>query len=360
MSFLWHIYVFCLQMGFVTELMLYIYAFLYNFVHRNKKETDMEYDKLCRAVEQHLHREMRTPADFDYLSEQIMNKTSSSLSSTTLMRLWGYRRSSATVRIATLDILARFIDYKDYTHFRSEEQEDPGIIPPPSPAGKEQSHLQTQDIGHSVFVRGRAFRWLMLVLSVLLVAVVLSVIYFHRPQEESQEQPQTQYITSLSELSNNRQYLIHTRERRRGSLGICGRHLGTTFESAALFRCDKASPFAIIQHDGCFYLFSVEKGRFVNVLNYLTDKPLLRDFGERNWCAFDIHPETYGFVFDFKSTTNVYTLNVAAFDGIIIDDWGTANGFYDDGNLFSLEDAGPFDPTEALSYLTHNSCSTSE
>ena len=115
-------------------------------------------DRLRQTIETQAGRKMRTPKDFDYLSEQIMSKTGSSLSSTTLMRLWGYRRPSVTVRIATLDILARFIDYKDYTHFRSEEQEDPGIIPPPSPVGREQSHIQTQDIGHSVFVRGRAFR----------------------------------------------------------------------------------------------------------------------------------------------------------------------------------------------------------
>lgn len=304
----------------------------------------MEYEKLCRAVEQHLHRGMHTPTDFDYLSERILSKTGSSVSSATLMRLWGYR-PSVTVRMSTLDILARFIGYNDYTHFCTEnpdEEEDPASAPASD-------------------TRRRWPRYMWPAVAMAVIVVLASVVGFYmKGNSQPQEQQQPKYITNLSELKNNRYYLIHTRERRRGSLGICGRHLGATFESAVLFHCKKPSPFAIIRHEGSFYLFSVEMGRFVNILNYLTDEPLRKDFGERNWCAFDIRQEKNSFVFDFKSTTNVYTLNVAAFDGIIIDDWGTANGFYDDGNLFSLEDAGPFDPTEALSYLTHNSCSTSE
>ncbi len=297
----------------------------------------MEYEKLCRAVEQHLHREMHTPADFEYLSEKILGKTGDAVSSTTLMRLWGYRRPSGNVRVSTLDILARFIDYEDYTHFRTEAEKDSGTLTTPSPTEK----------------AGKGYvRWIIGMLLALLVAVVLSLFYFHRPQEQSQPR----YITHLSELKNNRQYLIHTREQRRGSLGICGRHLGATFDKAVLFHCDKASPFAIIQHEGNYYLFSIQKGRFVNILNYLTDEPLRKDFGKKNWCAFDIHQEKFGFVFNFKSTNNTYTLNVAAFDGIINDDWGTTNGIYDDGNQFTLEDIGPFDPTEALSYLIQDSC----
>ena len=38
-------------------------------------------------------------------------------------------------------------------------------------------------------------------------------------------------------------------------------------------------------------------------------------------------------------------------DGIIIDDWGASISAYDDGNLFTLEDVGPFDPTEAITLL---------
>ncbi|MBQ7570714.1 MAG: hypothetical protein IJT19_00560 [Bacteroidaceae bacterium] len=295
----------------------------------------MEYEKLCRAVEQHLHREMHTPADFDYLSEQILSKTGSSVSSATLMRLWGYR-PSVTVRVSTLDILARFIGYNDYTHFRTEnpeEEENPALAPASD-------------------TRRRWPRYMWPTVAMTVIILLASVVGFYiKGNSQPQEQQQPKYITNLSELKNNRQYLIHTREQRRGSLGVCGHHLGATFERAVLFHCDKPAPFAIIRHEGSFYLFSVESCRFVNILNCLTDEPLRKDFGERNWCAFDIHQEKKGFVFDFKAATNVYTLNVPAFDGILFDEWGTANGFYDDGNQFTLEDVGPFDPTVPLTML---------
>lgn len=291
----------------------------------------MVYEKLCRAIEQQLHREMHTPADFDYLSEKIMERTGSSVSTATLMRLWGYRPSVA-VRMSTLDILARFIGYNDYTHFRAENREE----------GAESKNGQGKS--------STRHRSLLLFVTAAAVLLLVSFLLLHTIKGgKRQEQPQPHYITSLSELSNNRQYLIHTRKKHRGSLGICGRHLGTTFDKAVLYRCNEASPFALIQNEGCFYLFSVQEGCFVNVLNYLTKTPLRRDFGERDWCAFNLRPERGGFVFDFKSATGIYTLNVAAFDGIIIDDWGTTNGVYDDGNLFMLEDAGPFDPKEAFS-----------
>lgn len=37
--------------------------------------------------------------------------------------------------------------------------------------------------------------------------------------------------------------------------------------------------------------------------------------------------------------------------GTLVTEWGTKNGYYDEGNLFSFEDADSFDPTEALAIL---------
>ena len=57
------------------------------------------------------------------------------------------------------------------------------------------------------------------------------------------------------------------------------------------------------------------------------------------------------FVFDFWSdhaSNKVFTLNVNSGNGLIITDYGTMTEMWDDGNLFSIEDAGPFDPAEAL------------
>ncbi|MBR1683344.1 MAG: hypothetical protein IJ700_08365 [Bacteroidaceae bacterium] len=58
-------------------------------------------------------------------------------------------------------------------------------------------------------------------------------------------------------------------------------------------------------------------------------------------------------VFDFRCRSRVYTLNINAGEGMIMDIYGTAIGAFDDGNLFTLEDVEPFDVTEALRCLEH-------
>lgn len=79
----------------------------------------MQYEELCKEVERKLQRELKTRGDFNYLSEQILKKVHESLSPNTLMRLWGYRKH-VNARQSTLDILARFVGYEDYTHFMAE------------------------------------------------------------------------------------------------------------------------------------------------------------------------------------------------------------------------------------------------
>lgn len=166
--------------------------------------------------------------------------------------------------------------------------------------------------------------------------------------------PHIEFVSSLSELSNQRQYFIHTRNDKRGMLGVYSHQLATTYTEARFFQCDTASTFALIRYEDSYYVYSVQRRRFINVLFAETDDPLLRSYAEKNWCAVDIHPEEGHFVFDFwadHSAGKVFTLNVNSGNGLIITDWGTMNGVYDDGNLFTFEDAGPFDPTEALEML---------
>ena len=137
-------------------------------------------------------------------------------------------------------------------------------------------------------------------------------------------------------------------------LGVYSHRLATTYTEARFFQCDTASTFALIQFEGSYYLYSTQLHRFLNVLYAETDDPLRREYAEKNWCAIYLHPEEGHFVFDFwadSSAGKVFTLNVNDGNGLIITDWGTMNGVYDDGNLFSFEDAGPFDPTEALEML---------
>ena len=73
--------------------------------------------QLIQEIEQTINRKPHTPTDFNFLSEAISDKTKQYLSSTTLMRLWGYVKVTCKPRITTLNIMSRFLNYPDYNSF---------------------------------------------------------------------------------------------------------------------------------------------------------------------------------------------------------------------------------------------------
>ena len=75
-----------------------------------------KYRKICEAVELNVGKELRTPADFEWLEEKIEAKLKEHISASTLMRVWGYRQGVET-RQSTLNVLARFMGYADYVMF---------------------------------------------------------------------------------------------------------------------------------------------------------------------------------------------------------------------------------------------------
>lgn len=77
-----------------------------------------KYQQLCEEIELQLGRTMHSPQDFKWLSERIFERVHETLSPTTLMRLWGYRKGVVPRQI-TVDILARFLGYADYWEFES-------------------------------------------------------------------------------------------------------------------------------------------------------------------------------------------------------------------------------------------------
>ena len=84
---------------------------------------DMQEQALARLremIEEAVGRKMKTPKDFDFLADQIFDKLHETVSSTTLKRMWGYLQESSSPRESTLDILAQFVDYKDWETFCSE------------------------------------------------------------------------------------------------------------------------------------------------------------------------------------------------------------------------------------------------
>ncbi len=74
-------------------------------------------EKLKEEIIKTVGRTITTPLDFEWLSEKIFKRTSEKLSPTTLKRLFGYLNECVKPRNVTLDILARFVGYKDYNSF---------------------------------------------------------------------------------------------------------------------------------------------------------------------------------------------------------------------------------------------------
>ena len=73
--------------------------------------------KLRELIEGVVERKMKTPKDFEFLSECIFEKFHERISPTTLKRLWGYLSETTTPRKSTLDILSMFVGYDNWKDF---------------------------------------------------------------------------------------------------------------------------------------------------------------------------------------------------------------------------------------------------
>jgi len=306
-----------------------------------------DYQSLRTAIEQEVERVLSAPSDFRWLSKQIEERTREHLSPTTLMRLWGYSEEWVNPRKVTLNILARFLGYMGYDDFMANR---------PSPVavrqgGESSSDLSAGEEAENVDIREFAGKkvackshWKMWATGIAVVVAVLLVGGFLYRCQPAQITPIR--ILSLEQLSNCKQYRIGTRDNVRGALGVTSRRLGNAFVAAEHLRCDTASTFAILRHDDAFYLYSVADRRFFNIGGHETDAPL-----HGPGSAIDIYMRDSFFVMDWRFKGSPMTLNLNEGNGVIITDWGTLTGMFDDGNQLVIEEVGDFDPTEALAML---------
>jgi len=80
----------------------------------------MMQEKLKHEVERTTGHQLRVSRDFEELSHLLLSHTRERLSPTTLKRFWGYlSKEKVDTRPHTLDVLARFVGYKDYADFCS-------------------------------------------------------------------------------------------------------------------------------------------------------------------------------------------------------------------------------------------------
>lgn len=82
----------------------------------NKQIPELSY--LLSEVEKRYGRRIATSTDFESLSVIIEHEIGEMLSCSTLKRIWGYMTMKPTPRASTLDILSRYIGYRNFTDFR--------------------------------------------------------------------------------------------------------------------------------------------------------------------------------------------------------------------------------------------------
>ena len=76
-------------------------------------------DTLLRLVELKLGRSLATPYDFDMLTATVKKETGTSISRSTVKRLVGYVNDKHKPSPTTLNILSRFVGYRDWSAFIS-------------------------------------------------------------------------------------------------------------------------------------------------------------------------------------------------------------------------------------------------
>lgn len=80
---------------------------------------------LLAAVEKHHSRSIRTTFDFEALSVTIEQQTMERISASTLKRMWGYVNDKHEPRRYTLDVLSKYVGYKDFQQFCDMIDADP-------------------------------------------------------------------------------------------------------------------------------------------------------------------------------------------------------------------------------------------
>ena len=78
---------------------------------------EIELNELKHRVEELYGKLLLTSTDFDEFSVILKLKYNSEISTSTLKRLWGYVNDVHKPRVATLDVLARYVGCRDYADF---------------------------------------------------------------------------------------------------------------------------------------------------------------------------------------------------------------------------------------------------
>ncbi len=140
------------------------------------------------------------------------------------------------------------------------------------------------------------------------------------------------YITDLKQLTESKQYYIRAN---RGALGVANGELATTNPNAQSRKCEQPAPFAILQWNDYYCLYSTVDGKYITANGGETDTPSDAAF----WKLFRTD-DSVRFIFQRFGYPAVLNTNDSY--GITIDGWTTA----DDGNMFMICEAESFSPVD--------------
>lgn len=87
-----------------------------------------ELSELLHQVETKFGRRLATTTDYELLSFVIERETGELVSASTLKRLWGYVSYASVPRIATMDMLARYVGYRDFKAFCKALKESGAVV----------------------------------------------------------------------------------------------------------------------------------------------------------------------------------------------------------------------------------------
>lgn len=76
-----------------------------------------EIETLLDRVEEKYGKKPETTSDFEELSYYLGYEKYGSVSASTLKRLWGYVSDTRQPRVATLDLLSRYVGFRSFSHF---------------------------------------------------------------------------------------------------------------------------------------------------------------------------------------------------------------------------------------------------
>ena len=149
-------------------------------------EEENAFELLRKAIEDKAERSMRTPKDFDILSEYISNETHQKVSASTLKRFWGYLSETSVPRVSTLDILAQYVGHTDWNNFLKQDS-SPKVLIESSP-----------NLMHSPLF------WS--ICSVCLVAIAAVFFLLGRQQSQAEPKPDARkYVLTIGQRFKNHQ-----------------------------------------------------------------------------------------------------------------------------------------------------------